>query len=159
MNYIYKRFFPVNSFTYVIFDKLSIYYNTDLFINKEYLSSIIITNKSNQTNKPEYNYKIELLDSSTIFNTMLSIDFDNQKLKIYEKIKFYNHKNTKRINYCCNITQDITHKISNDKPLIHSIKYCHQPIGFNLNNYYNNDKDKDIKNIFEYFIKTYNQKN
>ena len=85
MNYIYKRFFPINSFTSVIFDKISIYYNTDLFINKEFLSSIIITNKSNQTNetnKPEYNYKIEFLDSSTIFNTMLSIDFDKHLLHL-----------------------------------------------------------------------------
>ena len=155
MNYIYRTFLPKNSFTSVIYDKLSIYYNIDLFTNKDHISTIIVKNNSNEL---EYNYKIDFLKTSTTFNTTLSMDFDNQKLKIYEKIKFYNYKNNKSVDYSCNITQDIAYKISNNKPLIHSIKCCHQQIGFDLSNHYNN-YNKDMQDIFEYFIKNHNQKN
>ena len=142
MHYIHHRLFPKNSFTSSIFSKLVIHYNERILIAEPFIKSINIKNKE------EYNYQIDIQETSTTFRTMLSSDFNEQKLKIYETIKFYNHKNTKRINYSCIITQNVIYHFVNDKPLIYNIKCCHQSIGFNLNNHYT----KEMIDIFEHFI-------
>ena len=153
MNHIHQRLLPKNSFTSIIYHKLLTHYNIPLLFNHPFTSSIVIKNESK--NESKYNYRIDILDTSTIFNIMLSTDFNNQKLKIYEKINFYSYKNTKRINYSCNITQNIDYQILYDKPLIYSIKCCHQTLGFDLTNHYT----KDIQLIFEHFISTNSKKN